>query len=512
MRYSSLFNRNRTTQGRASKLVGQMFNAAGGYAWPVDRWMRLDRFLILGSESGTYYIGEHKLTLEHADNVITLVREDGVRVVDRITEISQSGRAPKNDPAVFALALAASLGNEETRAAAFRALPLVCRTGTHLFVFADACKGLRGWGRGMRKAVGRWYNAQTPEDLTYGLIKYQTREGWSNRDLLRLAHPKPSTEAHGVLYKWAVDAEMTGEAPLLAAMLRLRAETNVQVAAALIREYRIPREAVPSELLNESDIWNALLVNMPSTALLRNLGNLTRVGATTGVVERLSKLKRVHPVAVLGAMVTYASGRGVLGKHTWTPLPAIVDALNDAFYRSFDSVDSTGKRYVLALDVSGSMAGTRVAEMAGLDCRKATGAMALVTKAREAEVATLAFDTDVYPLALSERQRLDDVVHVLERTGGGGTDCAAPIRYAMQRQIPADVIVIYTDSETWQGAQHPAQAMKAYRKGMGIPTKLVVVAMASNRVSIADPQDALTLNVVGFDTTVPQVVAEFVRS
>lgn len=51
----------------------------------------------------------------------------------RIVEISGSGRAAKNDPALFVLAMAASSTDEATRRAALDALPLVARTGTHLF-------------------------------------------------------------------------------------------------------------------------------------------------------------------------------------------------------------------------------------------------------------------------------------------------------------------------------------------------------------------------------------------
>ena len=68
--------------------------------------------------------------------------------------VSREGRAPKNDPALFALALAAGLGDEATRKAALEALPQVARTGTHLFQFASFVEGFRGWGRSLRRAVG----------------------------------------------------------------------------------------------------------------------------------------------------------------------------------------------------------------------------------------------------------------------------------------------------------------------------------------------------------------------
>jgi 60 kDa SS-A/Ro ribonucleoprotein len=40
---------------------------------------------------------------------------------------------------------------------------------------------------------------------------------------------------------------------------------------------------------------------------------------------------------------------------------------------------------------------------------------------------------------------------------------------------------------------------------------LIVVAMASNGFSIADPDDAGMMDVVGFDGAVPQLMSDFVR-
>ena len=37
---------------------GQVPNSAGGFAWAVDDWTRLGRFLVLGSEGGSYYASE----------------------------------------------------------------------------------------------------------------------------------------------------------------------------------------------------------------------------------------------------------------------------------------------------------------------------------------------------------------------------------------------------------------------------------------------------------------------
>ena len=191
---------------------GQVPNSAGGFAWAVDDWARLRRFLILGSEGGSYYAREWKLTRENADAVERCVAADGARTVAEIVAVSAAGRAPKNDPAVFALAVAAGAGDEPTRKAALDALPRVCRTATHLFQFATFVEGFRGWGRSLRRAVARWYARLTPESLAYQAVKYRQREGMTHRDVLRLAHPaarvsagNPTldlTDEHRRLFEW----------------------------------------------------------------------------------------------------------------------------------------------------------------------------------------------------------------------------------------------------------------------------------------------------------------------
>ena len=520
----------------------QVPNSAGGYAWPVDRWTRLDRFLVLGSEGGTYYIGERQLTQENAQVVVECLAEDGPRVVRRIVEISSAGRAPKNDPALFALAIAAGLGDPATKAAVWAALPLVARTGTHLFHWLQYVKAFRGWGRGVRRAVSAWYTAKPAQDLVYQVLKYRSRDGWAHRDALRLAHPKAPTVAHDLVFRYATKGWVgvltlagVGDLDVVKAIEAVEALQYQApgLAAQTIARYRLTREMVPTQLLTHPVVWEALLERMPLTALIRNLGVMGKVGllapmsdAAATVTARLRdraalRAARIHPIALLAALKTYGQGHGMQGKNSWQSVPQVVDALDRAFYLAFENAPTTGKRVMLALDVSSSMS-ARVNGMSYLDCRQASAAMALVTAASEPNYMVTAFTTGSYPsrwgmrlgsglstLDLSPRQRLDDVMKRISGLDFGGTDCALPMLEALKHRWPIDLFVIYTDSETWAGRVHPAQALREYRERMGIPAKLVVVAMASNGFTIADPADAGMLDVVGFDPAVPQVIADF---
>jgi 60 kDa SS-A/Ro ribonucleoprotein len=520
----------------------QVPNSGGGFAWAVDGWARLDRFLVLGTEGGTYYVAERELTVENATAVADCLAEDGPRVVRRVVEISEAGRAPRNDPALFALAMAAGLGDPATRAAALEALPRVARTGTHLLHWLQYAKAFRGWGRGVRRAVGRWYTARPPRELAYQLLKYPQRDGWSHRDALRLAHPRPADPEQGALLARAVTGALPADAPdteavrLVRAVAELHADARIEPrrAAEWVRTHRLTREMVPTHLLAHAVVWEALLEAMPLTALVRNLATLTRVGvlapgsdAVATVAARITdaaalKRARVHPVQLLSALRTYAGGRGVRGSGAWQPVGRVVDALDAAFYLAFGAVEPSGRRTMLALDVSGSMM-VPVHGLAGVSCREASAAMALVTAATEPRHFFTAFTAGGYPsmhpgypsglstLSISPRQRLDDV---LARTAGlnfGGTDCALPMVEARKHGWEVDVFVVYTDSETWAGSIHPAQALRQYREATGIEAKLVVVAMASNGFTIADPEDAGMLDVVGFDAATPALIADFAR-
>jgi 60 kDa SS-A/Ro ribonucleoprotein len=526
-----------TPQAEPIPGTDQVPNSAGGYAWPVSKWDRLDRFLVLGSEGGTYYIHERTLTRESAENVVELISEDGVRVVRRAVEMSTSGRAPKNDPALFVLAMAAGLGDERTRAAALEAMPEVARTATHLFHWIQYVQAFRGWGRAVRRAVADWYTRKPARTVTYQMLKYPSRDGWAHRDALRMAHPKPPTATHDMLFRFAVKgwdavppAEGANDEVLdMLQAVRSLATAEPESAAVTISKHRLVREMVPTPLLRHAVVWEALLEEMPLTALIRNLGVMSKVGllapmseAARSVAARIAdegalRAARVHPIAVLAALKTYGSGQGVRGRGAWDAVPQVVDALDRAFYLAFRNAPTTGRRVMLALDVSGSMT-CGVGGMPCLSCREASAAMALVTAATEPSHMFTAFTAGfawrspaLSTLGISPRQRLDDVVRQTAGLPFGGTDCALPMVEALKHRWEIDVFVVYTDSETWAGGIHPVQALRDYRAKMGIPAKLVVVGMASNGFSIADPEDAGMLDVVGFDAATPELIADFAR-
>lgn len=519
---------------QSEALPGQIANSAGGFSFQVDDMTRVRRFLVLGSEGGSYYANQRKLTKDNAEAVLRCIKNDGVNTVQEILEISKSGRAPKNDQALFSLALAASNGDEATRAEALNVLPEIARTGSHLHQFASYIDSMRGWGPALRKAVGRWYTSKTVEQCAYQTVKYRSRYDWSHRDLLRKSHPEdPDKNSYmNELFNWITQGTLPSDVPELHMVHAYeQAKTaDLKTLTQLIRNHKMSWEMIPTEMMEKKEVWEALADDMPMTALIRNLATLTRNDvikpmSSGWVCERIRQIGngkvKIHPLGVLIALLTYKAGKSARGKGEWTPVQPVVDALDDAFDKAFIDAPQTNKRFYLAIDVSASMEWSTISGVPGLTPRMGAAAMAMCIARREPNYHLAAFasgnqghwrNAEMKKFDVSARDSISSVVQKTREMSAGGTDCALPMLDALNKKIPVDCFTIFTDSETWAGKIHPVEALRKYRKEMGIPAKLVVVGMVANEVSLADPNDAGMMDVVGFDAAVPEIIADFVTN
>lgn len=546
MDYSKHVSTRATSQReRTPGRTDEVENSAGGYTFAVNDWVRLDRFLILGSEGGTYYIDEHTLTRENAEAVIRLAQNHGEAVVERIVEISDAGRAHKNDPALFALAIVAKLGDEAARKAAFAALPKVARIGTHLFHFAQYIEAFGGWGRGTRRAFANWYNSMDADRLASQLLKYQQRDGWSHRDLLRLAHPITASEAHRTMYDVTAHPEKFTAASLktlprlYTGYFATRNNGALERAGgriALVEQFNLSWEMLPTEWRNDVKVNRKLLERMPLMATIRQLGRLTAnetikpMSAEAKLVaDRLTndeqiKRSRIHPMHYLLAASNYTAGHGFRGSLSWRAIPQIVTALNDGFRKSFKYVEPAGKNFLIGVDVSGSM--SQYIGGTNLSCAEGAAALAVVIAATEPNYYVHGFTCGAtarfgyrrlttmdgfIDLGITAYDSIAEATSKARRHNFGGTDCALPMRYALEKGLDVDCFIVLTDSETWAGDIKPDQALREYRSKVNPRAKLVVVGMAANHFSIADPNDAGMMDVVGFDANVPAIITDFAR-
>lgn len=525
-KYSRHIDRSATPQTEKVFGKNQVANNAGGFVFEIDDFKRLDRFLIIGADT-TYYNSQQKLTIDNAEVVKKLAAsyDTGTKAVDRIVEISDSGRAPKNDPAIFALAIISSYGEDKVRSYALTKLNSVCRTATHLFQFIEDVQKMRGWGRSLRRAVANWYIEKSPEKLGYQFLKYKNRNNWTHKDAIRLSHPKMSNDNSNKIVESLFKGfdNYTAEDQYSVGMnFSSIVNNDAKRAANLIREYTLPREVVPTNMLDNPEIWDALVdSNIGYTALIRNLAKMTKVGyiaplsdGTNKVIDILLnkeaiKKSRIHPINILSALIIYNAGYGYKGTNMWSPVQRVVSALEDAFYESFKNVEPTGKRHLVSLDVSGSMSFNGIAGYDFMSPCIVSTAMSLITLKTEKNVELRGFSDKYIDLGINKNTSIWDAIKKAKSYNFGATDCALPMTWAKDNKIPVDTFVVWTDNETWFGKKHPFVALKEYRQAMGINSSLIVAATSSTGFSIADPNDGRMFDICGFDSAVPQIIREF---
>lgn len=545
------------TSQRTKARPEQIKNAAGGYTFAVSDLDQIKRFLILGSEA-TYYQPGAEVTDENTATLRkVLATQEGARaVVDLIVEVSTQGRAAKQDYAIFALALASDPNTSADTGYALSKLPAVARTATTLIQFVGFALQFRGWGRALKRAVAEWYTDKGADKAAFQAVKYRQRDGWTHRDLFRVSHPTTVDPAFQALGNYILKDEVGDLTPEIVKGFVLAQAPDADYVA-LIEQYRLTWEMLPTQALNDADVWRALIDNgsLPLGALLRQLPKLTRLGlfeklkdgSRLGVVvKRLTDAEeieraRIHPIAVLIALRTYAEGRSQRGDSTWDPSREVIDALDKAFYLAFKNVVPSGKKFLIGLDVSSSM-GSKFRDARGnvstLSSRDISAALALVTVATEPETHVIGFTAsrsgysygygrgNAFPKggsgrlgnsvsnldsAVDPNRRLDDVISQISGLPFGSTDCSLPMLYALENGLRPDVFLVITDNETWAGEMQPHEALEKYRRETGIDAKLIVLATSPTRSTITDPNDVNSLDIVGFDSAAPSVVSAFAR-
>jgi 60 kDa SS-A/Ro ribonucleoprotein len=509
----------------------------------INKWKKLDRVLILGGEN---------YSPKEASNDISIVKECGLenpaRTASAIKDISYNNRAFKEQPLLYALAQLSAV-NPGCAKEVYRVLPDVIRTGSSLFVFIQAVAENRGFGSGMRRALSKFVE-QDVADLAFQVVKYQNRSGWNWRDFLRIVRPVASTSAHGALFRQIISGDF-GERTVQAhknktektypaenkslipeiywAAKEALTSDNLTRVCELIEKYKLTHEMVNNDLKKNIKIWESLIPHMPPRAILWNLSRFTNLGilkkgsAAVSKIEKtfedsdLLKKSRLHPWQIFIAKHVYDKGQGE--GSSWKPLPIISKLLETGFYNAFGVQKSTGKRRLVCLDVSGSMGSSlivdfwnsskqRLESKYGISARNASVVLSMLAVKTD-DVQVMAFSNKFIPVNITPSDDLTSAVNKINRLPFDSTDCSLPMSWALKNNIPVDSFEIYTDSETNCGSP-PHKMLQQYRDKTGINASMIVCGMSVTDFSVANPNDENSLDIVGVDANVPNVIRTFI--
>ncbi|XP_061192265.1 RNA-binding protein RO60-like [Saccostrea echinata] len=550
----------------------QVLNPDGGYVYKTTLELQLCSFICTGSSSRNYRTRSREIRLEDIPFVSELIQDGlGERVVELLLHFQY--RACRQDPLLFVLAICCRSSDRQTKRAGYNALPSICRIPTQLFKFLSFCQKInqknslsKGWGRAHRKAICDWYHSYGTSEtklklLALHITKYSKRHGWRHKTVMRLAHLNVKEEEDPAL-KYLVILAVKGKqyadsttfmenqrkrefyqtstlkkiSDLLSSIETAKHTKDVSQVKRLILEHRLVREHIPTCFLNEREVWLALARHMPVTALIRNLGKMSKleIFKRSNSEEKpsfeeylaLEKLKnkelitkeKVHPFTYMLAINQYKKGENRSKSLQWPIYPQICSALKEGLYLSFENIKPTNKRFLVALDISKSVeesvtvvgspslqALDVAAFMLSLTIRTEQNCHAIIFSNNRATALPIRPDDDIEVVA----EKIKDLRSSPREVSA---DASLPFKYAIEKKKIYDVFIIYTDSYATSGTPHPSQALQFYRQSSGkTDAKLVVCNLACSDVSIGDIDDPLTLTVCGFDSYVPQIISNFIN-
>ncbi len=511
--------------GRKAEMIQ---GKSGGYMFKSGIWRQLRRCLLIGTSTGSYYATKWELTNDFVDVLEQAIKEDPDRVAQEIAYASD-GRSINNSAPIWALVIL-SMGESPAAKQAFQTIfPQVVRTASHFYEWMSYTKSVRGFGKIVREAGKSWLSQGDTKALAYQLLKYQQRHGFSNRDALRLFHAKPQTEDRDLLFQWVLNgwATLPPESPTTALNQIWWYEwlkRNPDRTHEAISKGRLTHEMAAPVGKMDVAAWQLLFEDMPIGALLRNLGSLTEIGVISyaqnhkttkknlnrieNILNSKEHLKkgRIHPIDVLKALKTYQSG-GSLGKSskTWTPVPRIVDILETALEMSFETIAPTGKVFMHAVDVSGSMSCYTVSSI-NLTCCEIATTMALASAKAEQNYMIRGFSTDFIDLKINRSDSFSSAMQKASNLNFGGTDASIAFDWMIKNNFYADVICLWTDCESWAGRKHPTQALAEYRQKVNPDARAIYISLAPNNISLVDPKDPNSWDIAGFDPSTPRLI------
>lgn len=499
----------------------------GGTVSVVSPETLLRRFLILGA-TGTFYANKRENVIELTTEIRNFIDSDPAAVLAIVRDVARNRLALRRDPTLFIHAqLTLPSIPLAVRREAYASLGEVAQTGYDILHWTAFRRAAGKSNQSFRKALGNWF--LTRNDLSYQAVKYDQRDGWSLGDLLRLARPTPNSDGIGFMFQWITRPDDRPKATnhvnrLIQGYAAMRsANLAPRDVATIIRESRMPREAIPREYLAHREVWEALEESMPSQALLRNLGKLGSLGIVPDSLA--ARIRKNHPFAILLARATYLSGHGLKGKLSWTVDTRVSRSLDEAFEQSYGDLpvrDSLS--VVVALDTSGSMqkpiAGTNITSW------DAAAALASIMARQYPQAQFVAYSNGLtaFPKGL---YTLDGFSREMVRLSHVGTYCWLPLDAVMRTTEHIDAVVSITDSETRSGVMrsgwNPFGGSAFLPAMVGSCSEYVdlihdrknpnfrhaVVATAANQVSIANHRDPLQLDLVGASADLPIALDKF---
>lgn len=480
-------------------------NQAGGAAYTFTPKHALAQYAVTGCLNSTFYASAS----QQLETLLSLAAQVEADFVAKTAIYCRTKGYMKDTPAL----LCASLARRDVAALA-SVFDRVIDNGKMLRNFVQIVRsgvtGRRSLGSAPKRLVQRWFDQRDDAQI----FRSSVGQVPSLADVIKMIHPRPSSESRETLYGWLIGAPHKEEA----------LPEIVRQFEAFKRGYSKVAPEVPFQMLTALDLdrsaWQSIATAASWQMTRMNLNTFARhdVFSEKTLVRQITYRLR-DPAKIRAARCfPYQLLTAFKSAHPKVPV-SVRDALQDAMEIAIQNVPEIEGRVVVCPDVSSSMhsavTGQRRGSTTTTRCIDVAALVAasFLRKNRETEV--LAFSDDAVQCRLNGRDSVMTNAQKLASLPSGGTNCSAPLRYLNKRKAQADLVVFVSDNMSWMdshgggGSTATMQEWSMFRSRNPNARLVCLDIQPYASTQVKEREDVL--NIGGFSDAVFEVIAAFAR-
>lgn len=504
-------------------------NNAGGVAYNMESEHALAQLITKSCFNNTFYT----TAAEQIDSIKKYADECSTEFLAKAAVYAHETARMRDTPA-FLLALLTTRGDEGL-ALFDKAFTRVITSVKMLMNFVQIIRsgqvGRVSFGSAPKRTIRKWLASRSASWLFNGSAGANPSFG----DILKMIRPKPENDEKRSFYGYMIGREHDIN------ILPENVKSLELFKVAKKDGMKLPVPDLPFELIATlgltDDEWVQVAHNLRWRALQKNLEKLNRHGVfkdsnnTKFVADKLRNPELIRKSGVLPYQLMTAY------KYTENVPTEIRNALQETMEVATENVPTFDVDVAMLIDVSRSMTdsaitGSRPGATSKTTCVEVASLMGATVLRRNKNAMLLPFDTNVY--VKHDINPFDSVVTNAQRLakfGGGGTDCAAPLRTlnSLNDKKPK-LLIMVSDNESWHlngGSYYRISQSPYHRQMYRIPegattlaaewavykrrvpdAKLVCVDLVPNTTTQVKDGDSI-LNVSGWNDSVWDVIRNF---
>ncbi|WNM70118.1 putative ribonucleoprotein related-protein [Myxococcus phage Mx1] len=509
-------------------------NEAGGIAYSLEAEHALAQLATTGTIHDTFY--EDAKTQLH--KVLELSKRVSPKYLAQLAVYARQVGYMKDMPAVL-VAILASRNPYLLK----KVFPVVIDNGKMLRTFVQVIRsgvtGRKSMGTAIKRLVQNWLEMRTPEQL----FRDSVGNDPSLADIIKMAHPRPSSAERQALYGYLIGKKLNIEEVQALPKLVQDFETfklhrNQSVSpgfkAAFMRliygkEADMSVPPVPFQMLTSLNLttkdWKEIALQGGWHFVRMNLNTFARHGVlqdpdvVAKLAETLSDEKTVKHSKVFPYQLFTAY------QNVGPEIPMNLKlALQDAMEHATANVPAfTGEGVIVCVDVSGSMrdavTGNRGSATSKARCIDVAGLMSSIVLRQNPNAHVVVFSDEIHSVDLNPRDSVMTNAEKLASINGGGTYCSLALQHANAKNLKAKLVIYVSDNQSWidtkgrtdiwgNSSTATVAAWDIFKKNnpgakmVNININPYTTTQASNASDI--------MNVGGFSDTVFDVISRFV--